>query len=82
MRKFIRTPFSIALLIGLLCALTAAADPLTHMYWNIRFKLGGESTPNSIIVISEQASSGDGVGGSWSTHEQSRLLEATESARD
>ena len=63
MRKFIRTPFAIALLIGLLCALTGVADPLTHMYWNIRFKFASENTPNSIIVISEQASAGDGAAG-------------------
>ena len=75
MRRFIRTPFAIALLIGLLCALTAAADPLTHMYWNIRFKFASENTPNSIIVISEQASAGDGAAGAWSVRNQSRLLE-------
>lgn len=75
MRKFIRTPFAIALLIGLLCVLTTAADPLTHMYWNIRFKFGSQNTPNSIIVISEQATTGDGTAGAWSNRDQLRLLE-------
>ena len=75
MRRFIRTPFAIALLIGLLCALTSATDPLTHMYWNIRFKFGSENAPNSIIVISEQVANGEDGGGAWSTRDQSRLLE-------
>ena len=75
MRKFIRTPFAIALLIGLLCALTTAADPLNHMYWNIRFKFGAQNVPNSIIIITEQAVNGDGVEASWTAREQARLLE-------
>ena len=75
MRKFIRTPFAIALLIGLLCALTGVADPLTHMYWNIRSKFGSVNAPNSIIIISEQAVQGSEFERGWSTSQQLRLLE-------
>lgn len=74
MRKFIRTPFAIALLIGLLSALSMAAEPLTHVYWNVRFKFGGISAPNSIIVISEQAIVGAEPGNRWTTAQQARLL--------
>ncbi|WP_295633699.1 EAL domain-containing protein [Novosphingobium sp.] len=75
MRKFIRTPFAIALLIGLLCALSGGADPLNHMYWNIRFKFGGQNVPNSIVVISEQVPTVDGANGQWASQDQSRLIE-------
>lgn len=75
MRRLFRTPLAIALLVGLLSALTTMGDPLTHAYWNIRFKFGGADVPNSIIVISEQSLPGGDGGDAWSSAQQARLLE-------
>lgn len=75
MRRFLRTPIAIALLVGLLCSLTTVSDPLTHMYWNARFKFGSISAPNSIIVLSEQTVAGAEPGDTWSTRQQARLLD-------
>lgn len=74
MRNLLRSPVTIALLAGLLCSLVYFAEPLNHVYWNARYKLGGRTASTSAVIVTlDSGASIDGEPG-WSTAELSNLL--------
>lgn len=61
MRDYLKKPLVIATLVACLCGLLTLAQPLDHIYWNIRFRFGQHEAPQSIVLVKldPAASSGD-----------------------
>ena len=74
MRRLLRSPLWLALLITLVVAPTGLGDFLDHVYWNMAYKLADRPAPASIVVIT--ADDVDALGAKG----EARLLDALRTA--
>lgn len=51
MRKLLRSPLWLALLLALAQAVPGASEPLGHIYWNVIYKLWQRPAPGDIVIV-------------------------------
>lgn len=71
MREFFKKPLVIATLIACLCGLLKLAQPLDHIYWNMRFRIGQTDAPKSIVLVTVD---NEAAWRSMSSADKARLL--------
>ncbi len=75
MRRILRSPLIMTLLIALLGWAVQAADPLGHAYWNAVYKFWQAPAPSSIVVVNGVDANELGVAG------EARLLDIVRGAK-
>ncbi len=75
MRRLLRSPLWLALLITLVIAAVQVGDLLDHAYWNVAYKLMDRPAPASIVVITADDIDALGARG------EARLFDAVRAAR-
>ncbi len=63
MRRLLRSPLWLALLLALADWVTAFSDPLAHVYWNVVYKNWHRPAPQSIVVVNLEDISNLGAAG-------------------
>ena len=81
MRAFFKKPLVIATIVACLCGLLKLIQPIDHIYWNMRFRVGQAQAPQSIVVVAVENEA------SWrnlASSEKARLLKilASQSPRE
>lgn len=54
MRRLLRSPLWLALLIGLVDVVTGLSEPLGHAYWNTVYKIWHHPAPQAIVVVNAE----------------------------
>ena len=75
MRKLLRSPLWLALLIALADVVSGVSAPVGHVYWNTVYKFWHEPAPRSIVVVNAEDIADLGAGG------EARLIELVRSSK-
>ena len=63
MRRLLRSPLVLALLIGLINMVSLFSAPLSHVYWNVAYTFWQRPASQSVVVVNSQDISGLGAAG-------------------